>query len=239
VGEEVKLPLASIIITNTKLGNNKYLQQSLDSVLAQDYVNKNVVVTSNDDSDKLILDRLTETIIDRDDDNNLIVKGKIDKINVALIKFKKAITVEEMRNVGVAAISNIAHIFGLLDANSYYKETGLVSEAVVQFLQFPVTVGIVQSDYLEYDEKLKVYRHYFKQPCGSLFISKPALEFVANTKYDDIIRAVGSKFIISYLPITGIVKYTNIDIPKNTIYKKMFDEVQAKIKAKQQLNDQA
>lgn len=236
--DEVKLPLVSIVLISLKLSSNKYLRKSLESCLKQDYVNKNIIVVSNDDNDSFIREQLSDYTNDRDDDTLLVTKGKINNVNVALVKFKKPTTLDEMRGFGIQCVSNIAHIYSLLESDSEFIKDSYISETVVNFIQFPSTVGIIFSNYMEYNEKYNSYTYSYGKQSQNMVISKPAVELAMNNNFSDFINVISQKFIISYLPTTSILRYTNIPVSNKNDFKKAFNDLRDKIRQKQ-LDDKA
>lgn len=148
-----QLPVVTIIIPN--YNHKDYFVEALDSIVKQDYPNKQIVFVddaSTDDSFTKLKEMMNvtgdlkhpEEVVDA-------IYGQYNSINTIAMKLRDNHGVAYARNIAIKTVWEHTHIFAFLDADDMYEPTK-ISKSVTKFLEYPNEIGVVYSDYIEQND---------------------------------------------------------------------------------------
>ncbi len=143
---DTRIPAVTVVIPNHNY--SQWLAQAIDSVIAQDYPNKKIVVVddnSSDDSLK-VMAGLYET---SQKVNEIAVAGLRAGTPLFCFGLKqdgtKGFGPSFSRNVAIRSLWEQTEIFMFLDADDYWLQ-GKMSKSVAKILQAPEQIGVVYTD---------------------------------------------------------------------------------------------
>jgi glycosyltransferase involved in cell wall biosynthesis len=183
---DVKLPLLTIVIPNHNY--EKWITEAIASAALDPYPNKQVVVIDDGSTDgsweKICNFIFKKKIIPQP---KQLYAGKIMNTPVFAAHLEKALGPSGARNTGAQIFWNDTDIYGFLDADDVYLP-GKINKSIEKFLQDPVRIGAVYTDYdtlnIDTGTRMRVYKEPFNinrlmQECiihSACLVSKLALE---------------------------------------------------------------
>jgi glycosyltransferase involved in cell wall biosynthesis len=142
-----RIPTVTVVIPNHNYGH--WLEQAVDSVIDQDYPNKQIIIVddnSKDDSDKRIVGLYDKDAMILGD---VATRGFRRKHQLYSILLKqegdKGFGPSFARNAGIKSTWKQTHIFMFLDADDYWLQ-GKMSKSVQKILEQPERIGVVYTD---------------------------------------------------------------------------------------------
>lgn len=165
----IKLPIVCVVIPC--YNHKDYIDEALQSIAEQDYPSKFVGIIddgSSDDSYDYIKSLFTE--IDEKTPENIFA-GRIESLNVFLIKHDKAKGPSAARNAVIKQGWNSAHFFGVLDADDRYLP-GKLSKSVAKMVLDPTRIGLVYSDVIIHNETTDTKVHEFRRPYDRMALTQ-------------------------------------------------------------------
>jgi glycosyltransferase involved in cell wall biosynthesis len=159
--KNVNIPVVGVIIP---LHNHKdFIGKCLDSVEMQDYPNKFAVVIDDNSDDggydhvlSLLENEVTEGLPEG------VRGGYYGNLYTLVLKNESDIHGPSIaRNIGIQAVWDSTHFFGVLDADDEYLP-GKLSKSVTWMIQDPILVGLVYSDVVLFDTKTEIGVHEFR-----------------------------------------------------------------------------
>ena len=201
-----------------------YVESAIDSVVQQDYPAKQVVVVddaSTDGSWQAILryiDKVDEGLVPAKEGNMKVLCSIVKGVPIYAMRFRKGRGPSAARNAGMKISMHNTHVFGFLDSDDEYLP-GKISKSMAVFLQDPVRIGAVYSDYNTIHTKKNITIREFKEPfdrarlhqeCivnNNTLVSKQAIKECGM--YDEALRTcedydlwlrVSDKFMIMHIP---------------------------------------
>ena len=209
------LPIFSILIINNNTPKEyKFLEQSVESALNQDYPAKGIVIIDNNTNDGS-LDRLKEYggeyVVDNDTEKAEYgtYKLKNNKM-IGLIKLKSIQNQDELYKIGIDSTWNQTHIYSFLDSFTHYSNHNILSKVSLSFIYYTTYIGIAFTDYTKYDCQNNIRTHKLNFIHNYPFISKAAINTVGvNLPYVEIVKKMCSSSIIEHIPENFIIENTN------------------------------
>lgn len=158
---QVNLPIVGVVVP---LHNHKdFIGKCLDSIAIQDYPNKFAIViddNSDDDGYEHVLSLLENEITEGLPEG--VRGGHYNNLYTLLLKNDSDIHGPSVaRNIGIQAVWDSTHFFGVLDADDEYLP-GKLSKSVAIMIQNPNMIGLVYSDVILYDMKTEIGVHEFR-----------------------------------------------------------------------------
>jgi len=211
-----KLPTVAVIMACYNHG--QWVKQAFDSIVAQDYPNKFIVIVddcSTDDTYQTILSLLGGTDrIDLDDN----VHGKYNGVVVYVLKNKTNMKQAHSRNVAIQLAWDKADAFMNLDVDDAYLPWK-ISKSVEAWLKSPNAIGMVYCDVLIENTQTGTTIHEYREPfnlqrlqeecitSNAPLFTKAALSTVGP--YDeslppcedwDLAMRIGERFMVIHIP---------------------------------------
>lgn len=199
----------------------KWVNEAIDSIVAQDYQNKQIVVVddgSTDNSHLAVLNRMYRPHGPKEQGDPWIATGQLMHSNIPLtvLRFVEAKGPSRARNAGIDYMWKETDIFAFLDSDDLY-EPGKISKSIAIIKEDPNYIGAVYSDYDTFNDKLRIRQHktsFSREKllrecivnCDSI-VTKRAIETCGG--FDETMRVcedydlwmrISEKFLITHIP---------------------------------------
>lgn len=211
-------PLVTVVIPCHN--HARWVNDAIDSVVAQDYPSKRVVVVddgSEDGSAAAVCFRLQNLAAPTRQSEPEVHWGDRKGTHVMVCRFRQARGPSFARNYGIRAGWDSTDVFAFLDSDDLYLPCKL-SRSVEKWKEAPHHVGAVYTDYETFDERTGVRVRQYKEPFSrerlvreclpnmDSLVSKQALEQCGGFDEDmrvaedyDLWMRISEKFMIVHL----------------------------------------
>ena len=249
-GNEKLEPVVCVVIPCHNHAN--FVQRAIKSVTQQEFDHLMVCVIddgSTDDSYVRICELITEHI---DTPLDGVVGGMVDNKPIYVFRNKQSTGPSAARNVGIKFGWNLAHLYGVLDADDAWLP-GKLKKSVDKWIEDINRIGLVYSDVLIHNLQTGIFMHEFRQPyyrnileCENIISNSPLLSKKALDEvglYDENLRTcedwdlwlrITERYVAIHIPealqIYTVTGFNATNIVKEQQWRKDWKRVQEKLK---------
>lgn len=236
--------------------HKQWVNDAIDSVIAQDYPNKRIVVVddgSTDGSTGAVINRFTDRQFSPIVQPSICM-GKINGVDILSARFTEARGPSFARNYGIKVGWEQTEAFMFLDSDDKYMP-GKISKSVAKWRDAPHHVGAVYSDFDTYSPTTQLTIRHYKEPFSRERLVQECLpnmdSLVSRFAFDqcglfdehmrtcedyDLWMRIAEKFIIVHIPepllVLRVGEHSSSSTVPSAIWQQNWNRVMAKAKAR-------